>query len=139
MCQVKLGEITVHGRKTLRIHEVMRWILGDATSCILYRRGTFHQLTLFTRFVSFQRHLTSSTRKTRRPPPSYRRPRVTGNRVTVIARGTASRNAGGISRHPAPVYTYMGATCPKPPTCRTPNIRRSSTFINWASLSNVPG
>ena len=54
--------------------------------------------------------------------------------------GTASRNAGGVSRHPAHEYivfakiptTYIGATCPKPPTCRTPNLCPSSTFINWA-------
>ena len=50
--------------------------------------------------------------------------------------GTASRNAGSVSRHPAHEYivfakiptTYIGATCPKPPTCRTPNLCPSSTF-----------
>ena len=75
-------------------------ILGDATSGGRYshgpspsRRGTFYQLN---HFVSFNRHL---------PPPSYRQPRI-----TVHALVTASRNAGGVSRHPVLVYT---------PTCRT--------------------
>jgi hypothetical protein len=34
--------------------------------------------------------------------------------------------------------TYIGATCPKPPTCCKPNSYPSSTFI-WATLSNMPG
>ena len=105
----------------------------------------------------------------------YRHPRV-----TIHALVTASRNAGGVSRHPALVYsqtcrivelqatpsyrpctchclekrrrrfeapstrifpnmphsrkrckqaTYIGATCKKPPTCRTPNLCPSSTFM----------
>ena len=41
--------------------------------------------------------------------PSYRQPRI-----TVHALVTASRNAGGVSRHPALVYT---------PTCRTDELQ----------------
>ena len=44
------------------------------------QRGTFYQFTLFTHFVSYHRHLSSSTREARRSPfelqatPNYRQP-----------------------------------------------------------------
>ena len=47
-------------------------------------------------------------------------------RVTVHALGTASRNAGGVSRHPALLYT---------PTCRTVENDANRRLRRFASFS----
>ena len=107
------------------------------------------------RHTTSERPLTSSTREARRPPPELqatpnyrpctchclekRRRRFEAPSTRIYPNMPHSRKRckpplAAVCIVLAEIQaTYIGATCPKPPTCRTPNLCPSSTFINWAT------
>ena len=74
-------------------------------------------------------------------PTNKRQPRITGHRVTVHALGTVSRNAGGVSRHPAHEYT---PTCHLVENDANHRLRRFASFsqryqqLTWAQHALSP-
>jgi hypothetical protein len=119
-------EISVHRQRTRRTHEVMTWILRDATSSSPCMKNSERY---FFHFVPY--HATSRCRQ----------PRVTVH----VVHGTASRDAGDVSRHPATVYPNMphsqkrcndtnklpGRNTLYAPNMPTPYLCPSSTFMKW--------
>ena len=137
-----------------------KWILGDATSSSpMHTKNNWREEAHFVSYLAttrcMARPLTSSTREALRPPPELqatpnyrpctchclekRRRRFEAPSTRIYPNMPHSRKRckpplAAVCIVLAEIQaTYIGATCHKPPTCRTPNLCPLSTFINWAT------